>query len=135
MELNILYQMEALANLTENTSKTIFKNSSNRNRFKRQVDNIAKKGKIGRCSDSSRLCTFFYPDHPDVLKSTKTVTSSSYKKIMEKVITGPPTSCKELNLLGHTLNGMYLVSGSGRNPIKVILVHCNFNDFLSKFNM
>ena len=105
-------------------------NTETRNRFKRQVDNNAKTGNNGRCSDSSRLCTFI-----DVLKGTKTANSSSYKKMMEKVITGPPTSCKELNLLGHTLNGMYLVSGSGRNPIKVILVHCNFNDFLSKFNM
>ena len=110
-------------------------NTETRNRFKRQVDNNAKTGNIGRCSDSSRLCTFFYPDHPDVLKGTKTVTSSSHKKMIEKVITGPPTSCKQLNLLGHTLNGMYLVSGAGRNPTKIILVHCNFNDILSKLNI
>lgn len=43
-------------------------------------------------------------------------------------IAGPPTSCQELNLLGHTLNGMYLVNGAGKNSNKVLTVYCKVND-------
>jgi len=125
--------MEALGNVTENKSNKSMKKRSNRNRFRRQVENKYKTGKIGRCSDSSSLCKFFHPDHPDAVAATRTYTGRSYKKPMEKM-SGPPASCKELNLLGHSLNGLYLINGAGRNPYKVILVNCNFNDIQSKFN-
>jgi len=47
---------------------------------------------------------------------------------------GPPSSCKDLNELGHTLNGIYMVSKrSNNNTIQdrseILLVRAVFCDF------
>lgn len=91
--------------------------------------------KKAHCSDSSSFCTYFFPDHPD---SKLTKLNNNYSKITnnqsvlnnsnEQNFTGPPTNCKELNLLGHTLNGYYLVNGTGKNVKKIVTVYCNFKD-------
>jgi len=52
---------------------------------------------------------------------------------MEKVY-GPPTSCQELNQLGHTLSGMYLVNGGKRQLEKILAVYCNFNELQSNMS-
>lgn len=52
------------------------------------------------------------------------------------IIVGPPSNCNDLNELGHTLNGIYLVSSKGSNDIKLNhsklmtanAIFCNFND-------
>lgn len=90
-----------------------------------------------RCTDSSRLCTFFYPDHADAI-TTSNNKSFSYNKTMQQVFNSkgtvtislnrPPTSCKELKQLGHTLNGFYLVQGTQKQSNKVLTVYCSFID-------
>jgi len=40
---------------------------------------------------------------------------------------GPPTSCEELNNLGYTLNGYYLIKGKGKlNANRIQVVYCQF---------
>jgi len=36
-----------------------------------------------------------------------------------------PTSCEDLALIGHSLNGFFSVQGSGKKIIEI--VYCNFN--------
>jgi len=112
----------------------------NNNKHKREVSSssVAKEPSTKYCSDSSRLCTFFYPDNPDaIIKSTND--GSSYNKIMQEVFNSkavmisaslnhPPTSCKELKQIGHTLNGFYLVQDTREHPNQVLTVYCNFTE-------
>lgn len=52
------------------------------------------------------------------------------------IIVGPPSNCNDLNELGHTLNGIYLVAkGSNDNnkldnskPVTVNAIFCDFSD-------
>ena len=80
----------------------------------------------GRCSDSSRFCTFYYPDHPDaIIKVTNNGSSHNKKPIS---LNHPPRSCKELKGFGHALNGFYLVQGTLEQANKVLTIYCNFID-------
>lgn len=42
-------------------------------------------------------------------------------------LSGKPTSCKDLFLMGHTLNGFYQVKGIGANSNKIETVYCNYD--------
>ena len=47
--------------------------------------------------------------------------------ISEKYFYGPATSCKELGILGYTLNGFYLVKGKEQTNInKIEIISCEF---------
>jgi len=46
----------------------------------------------------------------------------------EKIFYGPPTSCRELGTIGHTLNGYYLVKGKDESKsTNIQAVYCQFN--------
>ncbi len=48
----------------------------------------------------------------------------------EKPIIGPPTSCKDLNQLGHTLNGIYLIkTNRSKSATKSKIINAVFCDF------
>ena len=47
--------------------------------------------------------------------------------ISKKYFYGPATNCKELSILGYTLNGFYLVKGKGSSKnTKVEIISCQF---------
>ncbi len=95
------------------------------------------------------LCTLYFPDHPDayakkdnssvlllvpneLTKDSKTVGEmqtppEDSSKTNEEVIKGMPTSCTDLKLLGHKLNGFYSVKTQQTNQTaKVETVYCDF---------
>ena len=85
---------------------------------KRQV-NSGNKIVGPSCESRRSLCsTYFNRDHPDIGR----------EKGKSAVI---PTSCKDLQLLGHQLNGFYLVrraqpsTDRGKNN-KIETVYCDF---------
>jgi len=88
-----------------------------------------------KCSGSSKRCTFFYPDNPDAIVNTSNFLVKNVQKYFNnsneylRSLNRQPTNCKELNLLGHTLEGFYLVKGideSGNRKIKT--VYCTFKE-------
>jgi len=83
---------------------------------KRQVELTKPKTRSSVCEiGSSALCTFYYPDHPDVNIPNKT----KFKEI--------PTSCKDLEQLGHKLNGLHLIkTTSPDRGTKIETVFCDF---------
>jgi len=81
------------------------------------------------CENSSSLCTFFYPDHPDASRKKGNYSSTVTNEMLQDptVVKGVPSSCKELQLLGHKLNGLYLIQTSQSNQVKKIeTVFCDF---------
>jgi len=48
-------------------------------------------------------------------------------------ITGPPSSCKELSQLGHTLNGIYLVRINSTSSNNTKIINAVFCDFQPNF--
>ena len=92
------------------------------------------------CEPGSTLCTYFYADHPDTVSKGKynpPVTNTMMPN-RSKVV-GIPTSCKHLQLLGHTLNGLYLIKTiqpeSGGTKIETVF--CDFQlpaDVKGKFS-
>ena len=88
------------------------------------------------CAGSSKRCNLFYPDNPDVVINTRD--SSFFVKNLQQYVNKSsenqqnlnrqPTNCKELHLLGHTLDGFYLVKGSSKNVKKIQAVYCNFKE-------
>ena len=94
-------------------------NSQEKSKNQHHVAGIQKRQarqSASTCASSSLLCNYYYPDHPDARPSKKAA------KI------GMPTSCKDLQLLGHRLNGFYSVKTShleqGTSMIET--VYCNF---------
>ncbi len=55
----------------------------------------------------------------------------SYIRGREKVtpIVGPPSSCKDLNQLGHTLNGIYLIKTNSTGSANSKVINAIFCDF------
>ena len=57
-----------------------------------------------------------------------------------KIFYGPPTNCSELQQLGYTLNGYYLVKGQASNSLstniiennKIGVVYCQFKQHAPK---
>ncbi len=88
------------------------------------------------CAGSSKRCTFFYPDNPDVVINTRD-SSFLVKNLQQYVnkslenqqnLNRQPTNCKELQYIGHTLDGFYLVKGNEANANKIQVVYCNFQE-------
>jgi len=86
------------------------------------------------CTTSSSLCTHYHPDHPDASnkngKYSPTVTNEMLNNIKVK---GIPTSCKDLQQIGHSLNGLYLIKKSLPNNqgTKIQTVFCDFQSTTS----
>jgi len=82
-------------------------------------------------SGSLWLCTFFYPDHPNA--GTKKGNYSPFKEMeipknQSNTLKGMPTKCRDLQLLGHKLNGLYLVKAirPTNQGIEIGTVFCDF---------
>lgn len=102
---------------------------------------VSKEPLKGHCSDSSRFCTFFHPDHPDAItKGTDDGSSLTEQQVQQvhakaerpSLNNRPPTSCEELKQLGHALNGFYLVQGPLEKSNKILTIYCNFIDDKTK---
>lgn len=130
---------DAIIRTTNNSfpyNKTIQHVLNSKDRISSSVAD-GREALTGRCSDSSRFCTFYYPDHPDaIIKVTNN--GSSHNKTKQQVfyskdekpisLNHPPRSCKELKGFGHALNGFYLVQGTLEQANKVLTIYCNFID-------
>jgi len=85
---------------------------------------------------AARFALFFHPDHPDASRKkttnySPTVVTNEIGLLQEppptKVLKGMPTNCKDLQLLGHKLNGFYLIKTSKNNiETKMETVYCDF---------
>jgi len=91
----------------------------------------------GICSTSSSLCTHYHPDHPDAShkkgKYSATVTNEMLQNETSTKVTGIPTSCKDLQQIGHSLNGVYFIKKSlpNRKGNKMQAVFCDFQSPIS----
>ena len=91
-----------------------------------QSDEGAPSEIIQFCNGTGRHpCLFLYPDYPDIplfnSKTNKTFTENNGS--CENCLLGP-TSCSDLQLIGHKLEGFYMVR---LNAKKVRIVYCDFN--------
>lgn len=116
--------------------RTDVRNDQNHSIRKRQSGNnktaATPRAQSEKCASSANLCTYFYPDFPDkyrkknssnkIVQSTKDNSSSSPS---EMILPKMPSSCKDLQLLGHTLNGFYSVQGKDSNN-KIETIFCQF---------
>jgi len=84
-----------------------------------------------KCASSANQCTYFYPDFPDKdrkknsskqpVQNNDNSSSSPTKTSSSKM----PSSCKDLQLLGHSLNGFYSVQGIGKDSSsKIETIFC-----------
>jgi len=90
------------------------------------------------CQSASLFCTFYYPDHPDsnrIRKEKYSATVDEFKKDPSKV-NGIPTSCKDLQLLGHELNGLYSIKTTqpDNEGAKIETVFCDFQSPSTNLN-
>ena len=87
-----------------------------------------------KCASSANQCTYFYPDFPDKdrkknsskqpVQNNDNSSSSPTKTSSSKM----PSSCKDLQLLGHSLNGFYSVQGIGKDSSsKIETIFCQFD--------
>ena len=86
------------------------------------------------CENSSSLCTFFYPDHPDAGRKKGNYISTVTNEMLQDPakVKGLPSSCKDLQLIGHKLSGLYLVKTSQPpKSTKIETVFCNFTAALN----
>lgn len=112
-------------------------------KHRREVASSSSRPKENeKCARSSKSCTFFYPDNPDAIINTKNFFVKNVQKYFNNSnaeyqnLNRQPTNCKELNLLGHTLEGFYLVKGideSGNNKVRT--VYCTFMEENGKFDV
>ena len=110
---------------------------------KRETKTTTQKPRRPVCENSSSFCTFFHPDHPDAgsRKSTSnyspiTVLPNATQLAPSSKIQGMPTSCKDLQLLGHKLNGFYLVKTSSKSNLgaQIETVYCDFQLMQTNLN-
>jgi len=107
---------------------------------KRQTETKPSISKRPVCENSSSFCTFYHPDHPDAgrKKSTNyspTVTNETLQESSSKVLKGMPASCKDLQLLGHKLNGFYLIKTLNHTRgTKIETVYCDFQLLQTNLN-
>jgi len=82
----------------------------------------------GICSTSSSLCTHYHPDHPDAGSKIGKYSPAVTNEMLSTQVTGIPTSCKDLQQLGHLLNGLYMVKKAPLNNegTKIETVFCDF---------
>jgi len=98
-------------------------------RNKREGELNSKTTKSSTCFTMSQICSLFIENHPD---STKTKWSAPTSKTGKAdstnnlISTKPimPTSCQDLQLLGHSINGFYSVSNPEAK--KIDTVYCDF---------
>jgi len=105
-------------------------------RNKRQVNNAIpnKKSSPPACSTSSSFCTYYYPDHPDSIpKKGSLGPMVSNKELLKNDIQsyqvkGMPTSCNDLQKLGHPSNGFYSIKKvkPDNQGTKLETVFCDF---------
>jgi hypothetical protein len=97
------------------------------------------------CKSSSSLCTFYYPDHPDARPQKRNsyavptdtdngMVQDPPNQLANLAKIGMPTSCKDLQLLGHKLNGFYSVKKSQPNVNKSTKLETIYCDFQSDLN-
>lgn len=85
------------------------------------------------CTTSSSLCTHYHPDHPDASHNKQTkyspvVTTEIIQNKPDSKVKGMPTSCKDLQQLGHSSNGFYSIKKFQPNDkgTKIETVYCDF---------
>ncbi len=107
---------------------------------KRQTENSQDKPIRPVCENSSSFCTFFHPDHPDAGRKHGNYTPIIPQPLSEPIpittlsttpqppkVKGMPTSCSDLKLLGHQLNGLYLIKTSQqKHGTKIETIFCDF---------
>jgi len=112
---------EKVVRLEAANDQKMNKENHHRGMQKRQANISSNRTSSPACETRRSLCsTYYHRDHPDIGREKG--------KIPEM-----PTSCKDLQLLGHQLNGFYLVkkaqpgsnSNKGKNN-KIETVYCNF---------
>ena len=90
----------------------------------------SKKTYASVCESSSSLCTFYHPDHPDASRKKGSIINPSVTTDNMQDENQPkemPTSCKDLQKLGHKLNGFYLIKTARPNQgAKIETVFCDF---------
>jgi len=121
---------------TKNTNNSEDTTKTNNNRH----HSIQKRAPSTResCQSASLFCTFYYPDHPDSNRTRKgkySATVDESKKDPSKV-KGIPTSCKDLQLLGHKLNGLYSIKTTqpDNQRAKIETVFCDFQSSSANLN-
>jgi len=80
------------------------------------------------CSTSSSLCTHYHPDHPDASSKKGKYSPIVNNEMLSTKGKGIPTSCKDLQQIGYSLNGLYLIKKSLPNNggAKIQTVFCEF---------
>jgi len=110
-------------------------NKDHRKTARKQKRQVKQGSSLSVCKSSSSLCTYYHPDHPDARprKSNSYGVAAEINNEMvqdqpNNVKMGMPTSCKDLLLLGHKLNGFYSVKSSQPNVkgTKMETIYCDF---------
>jgi len=108
--------------------RRIFPKDQNQHEIqKRQA--TGKKSSRLVCENSSSFCTYFHPDHPDAGRKRGNYTPTVHNEKVQEPgkVKGIPTSCGDLQLLGHTLNGVFLIKTSLPDQgMKLEAVFCDF---------
>jgi len=94
-------------------------------------NNIGKMSKRLRfCGGlKSNPCTFYYSDHPDAPQFKTSIHKNQQKNVMEEIHDTQPTSCEDLQNIGHNLEGFYVVRF---NSIKLRIVFCDFRNTVKR---
>jgi len=102
--------------------------NSHHSHDKRMKKRDIPKALKGICSTSSSLCTHYHPDHPDATSKKGKYSPTVTNEMLANNMTGIPTSCKDLQQLGHSLNGLYLIKKllPNNQESKIETVHCDF---------
>ena len=111
-------------------------NKDHRKTDRKQKRQVKQGSSLSVCKSSSSLCTYYHPDHPDARprksNSYGVVAETSNNEMVQdqsnNVKIGMPTSCQDLLLLGHKLNGFYSVKSSQPNVkgTKMETIYCDF---------
>ena len=93
-------------------SEVASKSSTSSNQFQQHCINFG-----------SQPCTCFYPDHPDVIRFE--IGNDELTKNASRIGNGTgPANCTDLQAIGHTLRGFYLVRLN--NTKRVSPIYCEF---------
>ncbi len=97
--------------------------AGNKNRNKRQLSNTIRSNLTPACS--TKACAFDYVVNTSIsLRPACMIKACAFDYGQEKWVNSTiPTSCKDLQEIGHVLKGFYPVLKEG----KIQLVFCNFN--------
>lgn len=102
------------------------KNAKNEEKILKQEEEILKlKAKVDAKLDSDHQPGPFNVESNLPSANTNKKESSSGDSSSPKLVI--PASCRELSLIGHSLDGLYLVKNI--NTKKIETVYCDFGDF------